>query len=371
MGDNRLMPAADYPCKVINCHNGFVRDNASWIVGRIVRDFETWMDNDDTIDGRDRDLLTHPIRKCVDGIKEKARDKETGEKPPRAGLCISIYRALEAEPGHPGYDGSYFAGFATGIIQMGLAAIPCGLFGDWSILLVTAVGIALSFASGALPQWTEEKWACRRKTKKTIALTRGNGSQHVIVILGEGKGLDLEDLAAADSAPFPSLLTRFATVVLAVLWILLLITSCGINDHIWYLLAIGGVGILDNIYVAGACRSPKEFGIILQYETVIGDRKVMKALEDVEEKYAGVGKSLLETFFPGDLRPDEQKRWDEYAERAKRKEAENKEEAKRKKKVEPAPNGVIGNHTELSSTSVVASSSMHQHMPNEEVDKSK
>ena len=90
------------------------------------------------------------------------------------------------------------------VVQLGLAAIPFGLFGDWSILLVAAAGIVLSFLTGALPQWRSEKWACRSGTTKTVVLTRGNGSQHAIVVIGDGKGLDLEDLATAPTLSSPS-----------------------------------------------------------------------------------------------------------------------------------------------------------------------
>lgn len=306
IGNNRLMPDADYSCKVINGKNGFVRDNTSWIIGRIVRDFETWMD-DCPSENKSQMQSKTPIQDCLDEIG--------GNQKRPAGLCVSIYTAEEAHLGHPGYDGSYFAGFVTGMVQLALAAIPYCLFGNWAILLVTAVGIALAFASGALPQWAEEKWACRFYTKKTIILTRGNGSQHAFVILGNGLGMDLENLAAANSALSTSRLTRFTTLILAMLWILLLITASGIKDDTWFLLAIGGIGILDNIYVAGSSRSPKDFGIPLKFKEVIGNKKVMKALLEVEEKYPRVGRSMLATFFPGDLRQEEQDKWDHYAAR--------------------------------------------------------
>ncbi|KAI0546036.1 hypothetical protein F4679DRAFT_559176, partial [Xylaria curta] len=306
-GENKLMPAADSTCKVINGRNGFIRDNSSWILSRIMRDFETWKD-----DG----MTNGPIQIRIDSLLEN--EKNSGrtaaeQRPNRAGLCISIYKAEKAQPGHPGYDRVYFAGFATVIAQLGLAAIPCGLYGHWAILTVTAAGIALSFATGALPQWTREKWACRRNATKTVILTRGNGSQHAIVILGSGSGLDLEDLAAAGSISFPSHLTRCATLVLATLWILLLITAAGIREDTWYLLAIGSIGMLDNIYVAGASRSPRDFGIPLQFVEVIGHNKVMKALFEVESRYPRVGQSMLRMFFPGELELHEQVQWDMYS----------------------------------------------------------
>lgn len=302
-GENRLMPATDCPCRVIDGHAGYVRDNSSWVIGRMIRDFESWMD-DGQLDG--------PIHRRMDEmIQEKWKIDKTPDPPPKAGLCVSIYKAKQARPGHPGHDLVYFAGFATMIVQLGLAAIPCFLFGDWAVLLTTASGIALSLAMGSLPQWAEEKWACGRGTSKIIILTRGNGSQHAIVVISDGKGLDLEHLAASGSASFRSLKTRCTVLILAALWILLLISAAGIQKNTWFLLAIGSIGMFDNIFAAGATRTPDDFGVPLEFVEVIGHRKVMQVLFEVECRYPRVGKSMLATFFPGNLRQDEIDKWDE------------------------------------------------------------
>jgi hypothetical protein len=327
VGENKLMPLADCSCKVINGSNGFIRDNYSWIISRIVRDFEAWMD-DGQPDGPIRRRLEEIIdlrweKERADAEKEKPGSGATYERPPKAGLCVSVYKARKAQPGYPGYDAPYFAGFVTSFIQLGLAAIPCGIFGDWSIILVTAVGIALSFATGALPQWAIEKWYCRRDSKKTLVLTRGNGSQHAIVIIGDGVGLDLEDLATADVNASASYSTRIAVTVLCALWIFLLIAAAGIKQNTWFLLAIGALGMLQNIYVAGASRSPQAFGIPLEFVKVIGEPKVMDALFEVEKQYPKVGKSMLATFFPGALRQDEVAKWAEFDEIAKKKKGQD------------------------------------------------
>lgn len=327
------MPLPDYTCKVINGKTGYVRDNSSWIIGRIVRDFEGWMD-----EGK----KGGPIRKQLDRmIEERWRmDKNAAEskaidlgkplepttKPLQAGLCVSVYKAEKAQPGYPGYDLIYFIGFATIFVQLGIAAIPYGVFGDWGILLVTICGIILSLASGSLSQWSEEKWACRKESRKTVILTRGNGSQHAIVIVSDGEGLDLEDLAAGPMNVYASTSkwTRAAIIILAVCWILLLITTAGIKQNTWFLLAIGGIGILQNIYVAGQMRFPDAFGVPLKFEGVIGEIKVMKTLFAVEGKYPRLGKSLLDTFFPGKLRPDEYQKWEEFERKAIKAEREEK-----------------------------------------------
>lgn len=267
------------------------------------------------------------IRKHLEGMIKSKHDNEILEAeekvhgsgqhikvPRQAGLCVSIYKAGYARRGYPGYDRIYFLGFGSSIAQLGIAAIPCGVFGDWGILLVTVSGILLSFATGSISQWSKEKWACREQpSEKTVILTRGNGSQHAIVVIGNGKGLDLEDLAAGPTNldVSASRSTRIAITFLAALWILLLITAAGIKENTWFLLAIGGLGILQNIYVAGRARAPEAFGIPLQFCEVIGEPKVMDTLFAVEEAYPRLGKSMLATFFPGELRKEEVVRWEE------------------------------------------------------------
>jgi hypothetical protein len=322
IGENKLMPLPDCACKVINGRTGYVRDNSSWIIGRIVRDFESWMD-DGKPQGRIRTHLSGMLDQRWENDKRKAEAKMAGSgkdvaRPTQAGLCVSIYKADRARPGYPGYDLVYFIGFATSVVQLGIAAIPCGVFGDWGILLVTASGILLSFVTGSISQWSREKWACRRNSEKTVMLSKGNGSQHAIVIIGDDKGLDLEDLAAGPTNVdvSASYTTRISVTLLAAIWILLLITAAGLKQHTWLLLAIGGIGILQNIFVAGWRRFPKAFGVPLNFETVIGEPKVMDTLFAVEKAYPRVGRSMRETFFPGKLRPDEEQKWDELEELA-------------------------------------------------------
>jgi len=315
IGENKLMPLPDCACKVINGRTGYVRDNSSWIIGRIVRDFESWMD-----DGKPQGPIhihrSRMLHQRWENDKRRAEIKKVGSgkdvaRPTQAGLCVSIYQADCARPGYPGYDLMYFIGFVTIVVQLGIAAIPCGIFGDWGILLVTASGILLSIATGSISQWSKEKWACRSNSEKTVILTRGNGSQHAIVIIGDGKGLDLEDLAAGPTNVdvSTSYMTRIAVTLLAAFWILLLITAAGLKQNTWFLLAIGSIGILQNIFVAGWRRFPKSFGVPLNFKTVIGKPKVMDTLFEVEETYPRLGRSMLDTFFPGKLRPDEEKRW--------------------------------------------------------------
>ncbi|KAK6376144.1 hypothetical protein LTS17_007395 [Exophiala oligosperma] len=332
IGENKLMPLPDCACKVINGKSGYVRDNTSWIIGRIVRDFEAWVHQDVKVH------LAKMIDQHWEEDKRKAKAKTSGgpgtrsddvPPPSQAGLCVSVYKAELAAKGYPGYDLMYWLGFATAFVQLGIAAIPFGIHGDWGILLITAAGILLSFISGSLPQWKKEKWACREKSTKTVILTRGNGSQHAIVVLGDGKGLDLEDLAAGQTNVdvSASWVTRVSVTVLAALWILVLITAAGLSRDTWFLLAVGGIGILQNIFVAGWRRSPQAYGIPLTFVEVIGKTKAMETLFAVEEKYHHIGASMRDTFFPGKLRENEVWRWEELESIAKDKDAAAKRDS--------------------------------------------
>lgn len=311
------MPLPDSPCLVINARSGYVRENRSWILGRILRDFEVWMD-----DGHPDGPIHRQLNKMRDQRWEKARHNADREhpgasesiaRPSKAGLCVSVFDAAQARPGYPGYDLLYYLCIGTAILQLGIAAIPLGIWGDWGVLLVTATGIILSFTTASLPQWQQEKWSCRRNSKKTIILTRGNGSQHAIVIVGAGQGLDLEDLASGpiDMDVSRASATTLILMALAALWIVLLIVAAGLQQNTWFLLATGGIGMFENILVAGWPRQPKYFGIPLVFKEVIGEAGVMDTLFAVEQAYPRAGQAMLNTFFPGRLSNKERERWDE------------------------------------------------------------
>lgn len=324
VGENKLMPQPDTSCVVINGKNGYTRSNTSWVIGRLVRDYESWMNLE--IESKVKLLIAN--KWDFDKKKEQERhDKALAANqtsvlknvpiPTAASLCVSIYKA-DGAAGAPTKDAIYWAGFGIAVAQLGIASIPCGLYGDWGILMVTAAGIILSFLTGSLPQWSAEKWAGRKESDKKMILTRGNGSQHAIVVLGDGKGLDLEDLAAVGNNTDISAsgTTRYITIVLAGAWILLLITAAGLDQNNWFLLLVGAVGIIQNILAAGGRRSPGAMGIPLKYEEVIGEAKVMLTLYEVEKKHKGVGYSMLDTFFPGGkIFADEKVEWNKINEK--------------------------------------------------------
>ncbi|KAI9167880.1 hypothetical protein HJFPF1_04021 [Paramyrothecium foliicola] len=311
VGENKLMPPApDCRCKVINGKNGSIIENSSWILGRIVRDFEDW---------------TSPATKQkLDTVLEEKwkvlREHDAGAKrPKRAGLVITIYEpSTNVRAGVPKKDAIYWSGVFVMILQLALAAIPFGIHGNWGILMITAAGIGLALLTGTLPQWKKEKWACRSKSKVPYVLTRGNGSQHAIVILGNQKGLNLEDLATGQNNmnTTTNSLTRLSVLTLCISWVLLLITAAGLKENTWFLLAVGGIGMFHNIAVAGWSRRPESFGIPLEFVKVVGDHKAMPALFELEELYPGIGRSMRDEFFPGTLTPAEIQKWEKLAEKA-------------------------------------------------------
>lgn len=291
VGDGRLMPAVpDQQTMVIEAKSGYGRTNQSWILGRVLRDFEHhWM----------------PAQvKSALGIM-------LGEaKSPKAGLCVSVF---EADPdktaGRAQRDWLWYLGYLVALVQLVLAAIPWIVWGQWDIFVVTAAGTVLAFVGASLPQWRLERWACRRESSKTVCLTQGNGAQHVLVIIGKGRGLNLEDLASSVSGGELPTTTRPLLIGLTILWVALLVTVSGIQQHTWFLLAIGGLGMAYTILVAGAPRRPEAFGIPLRYVNVFARSRVMETLKAVDEEYPGVGQAMITTFFPGDIREEEIQWW--------------------------------------------------------------
>lgn len=319
VGDGRLMPPPDFPAKVINVESGYTRENRTWVIGRLLRDF-------------------------------------TGPLEDNIGLSVTIFEAIpEADVGvFQHVDWIWWTGLAVIILQLAIASVPCGLYGDWGILLVTATGIFLALVTGILPQWYFEKWACRHKTKKVLCITGGNGTRHAMIIIGNEIGFDLEDLAAAESPrlrrrgetraghsrwsrkvkvesgssqpsgdgywkeevimifgyPAAYLVTQLSCLVLATAWIFFLIAVSGLTQNQWYLMAVGSIGMLQNVVAAGSRRSSAAHGINLREIETFERMKAMDTLMDLEEAYPKCGKALLSEYFPGGgLRKAEEDWW--------------------------------------------------------------
>lgn len=315
VGENKLMPSADCDCTVINTKSGYGRDVKSWVLGRVMRDYEYWKPA--AVKENVERLLDEGTENDRKKARKKAEEGGVAYVEPvrriRAGLCVAVYKAPGAKAGIPMKDLVYWSGVVISVIQFGLAIIPWILFGDWLIFLITSTGTVLAIFSGMLPQWRAEKWECRR-SKKTVALTKGNGSQHVLLIEGsDDRSLDMEDLASGVPVPLTS--TRYYTAILAFFWLVFLVTVTGIDDDPWFLMAVGGIGMMQNVFVAGVPRRPAAFGIHLELVEVVAKVTVMDTLKTLEEKYPGAGGNLVDTFFPGKLRKDDAIWWEEAEKR--------------------------------------------------------
>ncbi len=145
---------------------GYKRDNHNFVVGRLLRDLEAregghtkWTDKSGNIHDN--------------GVGDKNDDDGDDDY---YALCISVFEALwnDRRPTQLPWTWVHAVGLAVVAAQLGVAAVPLALTGDWSVLLVTFVGTVLVQWTGALPQWTAEKLP-RRKTESIFAMTSGNG----------------------------------------------------------------------------------------------------------------------------------------------------------------------------------------------------
>ncbi|CAO2647118.1 Nn.00g080400.m01.CDS01 [Neocucurbitaria sp. VM-36] len=302
-----MPPGSECPILVFTAKNGYVRANNSWVLSRLLRDFESWMDI------AVRNKLDEIMRARHNYMKSHARKGTTIPMPKKSGLCISIYEPSGTrKAGDPTLDYVYWSGPFVVSIQLAVAAVPIIVSRDWSTMVITAIGSVLAFLTGALPHWRKEKWFGRRNAMNSYILTRGNGAQHALMIIGNKHGLNLEDLAVgAENLDTASAgwTTRASMFTLSCLWIALLIGAAGLSQPSWYLLCVGGIGMLQNLLVAGWRRQPGALGIHLKFRGVIGHMSTMDALLELETQYPNAGRSLLRTFFPGTLFPDEEAKW--------------------------------------------------------------
>ena len=275
-GEGSLMPIPSSPSLLINAGSGYARLNYSWVLNRILLSVERQLE------------------------------------PLNAALCVSIF-GTQGLKGRVPHDWLWWSGITTTIVQLIIASVPWAVEGDWTILLVTMAGAMLAFAGGCLPDWKKEKWHCRIDTRhRMYCLTRGNGFQHVVVILNQGaECLNLEDLAPGTRRTGCSRGCKRSVTLMATLWIALLVNVAGMRQNTWYLLGVGVIGMVQNIVAAAAPRHPTVMGLPLYHMARIKGPKAMGVLMDTESRFPGLGLALLGTFFPGELREHEQRFWSE------------------------------------------------------------
>ncbi|OOF92524.1 hypothetical protein ASPCADRAFT_55192 [Aspergillus carbonarius ITEM 5010] len=284
VSDRRLMPSPDTDLQVINLSNGYVRENNSWVLGRLLRDHEN------RVAKADRSSNPRMI---------------PAESTGKVSLKIDIFYAGAARDKGPRISKCWYFYWLVILVQQVIAAIPWILHGDWGIFLVTASGTLFALITGSLPQWVAEKWPAPKLWKdKTVALTRGNGHQYMMVIQGHEGAWDLEAMASARLNRRPE--TSWVLLTLAVLWSLLLITVSGLGSHTWYLVGVGGIGMLQNVWVSAVQVSPEAANLALDADKrrpTITD--VMDALMELERWIPKAGVALLPVFFPGSMHYEE------------------------------------------------------------------
>lgn len=323
VGDGRLLPPPDHPAKVFNLKNGYARENKNWIIGRLLRDNEISM------------ARSHPLQGRA--------------------LRIAVFEALPRKRGASiaGFGRSRYIAVLVILCQFGIATIPTALYGDWGVLMIVGIGTLLAALAGSLPQWAAEKLPSRQRSWKNFAITSGNGSRDIMIVLGNGNSLDLEELATSETPrstrpwesskllakpvlelgkpklhdnktpvrkplawrgiPVGFWITMVFCVIQCICWFCLLITVAGIRNHMWYLLLVGCLGMFQNAAIAAVSRVPEKCCLPLKLVDTIITRKVMDGLMDLEFTYGGPGRPfawhLLKEFFPGDLEPDEKAWW--------------------------------------------------------------
>ena len=237
------MPEPDASATIISAR-GHQRTNSAWVIGRVLRDFEYQADLE-VNGGLNRRQASAPVRSNIPP-KATTGAASTRVQPIEPGCERTAWEALritvfEVDPkqtsGCPTWDWVFHLGIVVILVQIGIAAIPWVLWANYLPFVVTLGGTALSLLNSALPQWRNEKYARYIIGGWTVSITRGNGSRHVMLILGKDHGrhggLDLEILAGKSARVFPPLSTRICMTILAALSVVLLITVAGLKDDKW------------------------------------------------------------------------------------------------------------------------------------------
>ena len=317
IADGRLMPDVEFSSIVINASTGDERVNKSWVLSRLLRDWEKRASYD-----YEEPALVVTVFRLLGETGRRGqhanggRDLEENKE--------SQIHARRLRPGVPMLDLQWYTGLLVMAFQLIIASFAGIVHKQWLTMIVTFGGTVLCLAGGALPQLKKEKWSCRKleanapdggsPTQKTIVLTQGNGHRHVMIIHSDGKGLNLEDLATARLTNHRSTLP--CLLILTIFWLLLLFTVGGFSENTWCLIAVTALGTAQNMFAAGHHRAPSTAGIHLgKPDYIIPDpsrqnergkeisNKVFQVLKKTEERMCkeyginGVGILLLPVFF--------------------------------------------------------------------------
>lgn len=101
-------------------------------------------------------------------------------------------------------------------------------------------------------------------------------------------------------------------LVFAILWVALLVTVDGLKTHSWFIVAVGGLGSFYTTLVAGLQQTPEQVGLPLRRTgKCFANKNVMISLIEVAKYRTGLGRAMLETFFPGPRTNEEDIFWEQ------------------------------------------------------------
>lgn len=307
LGDGDFMPKPEQSSWVVDLWSGDRRQNQSWVLGRLIRDLEV-------------------------KVNEQLGKMET--RGPWS-LLVTVYKIPSGgrDPKNPKKDLMWSIYFFVVAVQLVIAAIPMmiGDWHDWSILLVVGVGNILSLLTASLPTMRTQKYQLESKTgsESYYALTRGNGNQHVFIILPNDVGKNGQSQETVSRLPHldhmatarhrAGLSARLLSAGLAGLWAGLLIFVGGLDSHSWFLVGAGLLGLLHNIGVSAFPRDSYAHGIPLEPLEPESDHKfgrdpkhnVQQILRHLERRFPRAGHALKPIFIPGHEPRYDTTRWRE------------------------------------------------------------
>ncbi|KAL7910493.1 hypothetical protein GGI35DRAFT_448954 [Trichoderma velutinum] len=307
VGNLKALPDPDCPCTITRANSmPTTSANQSWLLGRLVRNHEYWS----------LPLIKNALKAGRISEQDVSVDAimEPYAQPRPKALQVFIYKFVQISAANRSLskDWPWFSGLITTLIQLGIAAIPAGLYGQWEILLITAGGTVLAYATAHFSGYSTFRGYRTRANRIVFTLTEGNGSRTAIVFIKDSNvGVDLEHLTRVESTGGSQVLRIAAASVQLVFWVALLITVSGLKTHTWFMVAVGSLGMMQNLVLAGAPRTPEALGIPVELEEVVGLPKVMDTLLELEAKVPYAGKALLPIYFPGRLREREIEKWEE------------------------------------------------------------
>ena len=302
----KVMPDPDCPAILIDCRQQQRIENQSWLLGRLLRAHHSWKSLGGTEESSSPEMGREgPVSASA---SDKFRGTADNTTHGRKGLTVYVYETVaedKRKPGVPRNDLAYYSGFAVTLVQLGIAAIPIGLYLEWEIFAITAAGSLLAYANGYL--FSLSQGTPRKLSTKTSYVLVQPGTSEAVVIKMNPDDMRLDDLANIEGGAAAT--TVLGSAILLVLWASLLITVSGLKNHTWFIVAVGATGMLQNILIAGTPRAPDTMGIHLRSDDKISGRKFMQTLMNLEIRHRRTGAALLPVY-PLYMRKSEREWWE-------------------------------------------------------------